>query len=504
MAEHHEDADIELAGPRLRLLACAQENDVAGVARILQQHPELRDARSDKGVTAVHEAAQRGSLAVLALLRDCGARLNIPNVEWMTPLMVALLHGQGAAVSLLLEACPAAVAGRNGAAVLGLCVQLGLPEPFLRQLHAAGAQPDAVGRWGGTPLHMAAERGSAAAVRQLLKLKERVDVDVPDCEGWTPLHLAAGLADKRACSAIVATLLHAGANPEARTANGHRPLDVSRAGDTAAVALLERKTAAQPASAILSPVAGTAAEAAEQPAGAVPLALVSSPQLGPPTPAKVGRGIDGLLCLSPMCCAVQCDEHSDCAQSWRACCPCSPAVDGIGCCCCCASKAAASATACCSCCGGCATAAAATTAAISMSSCCCCCTPAAAASGAGSSCPASCRASPSRPCRPDALLLAFCSSSCSHSKRLGLWASGSSNQVVACGIRQKFEEKKTSTRPYPNGHLSALQYLPANRSTCLRALLAQGASHLALAQLLQTGSLASSMAQLTRILQQNV
>jgi len=316
MAEHHEDADIELAGPRLRLLACAQENDVAGVARILQQHPELRDARSDKGVTAVHEAAQRGSLAVLALLRDCGARLNIPNVEWMTPLMVALLHGQGAAVSLLLEACPAAVAGRNGAAVLGLCVQLGLPEPFLRQLHAAGAQPDAVGRWGGTPLPMAAERGSAAAVRQLLKLKERVDVDVPDCEGWTPLHLAAGLADKRACSAIVATLLHAGANPEARTANGHRPLDVSRAGDTAAVALLERKTAAQPASAILSPVAGTAAEAAEQPAGAVPLALVSSPQLGPPTPAKVGRGIDGLLCLSPMCCAVQCDEHSDCAQSW--------------------------------------------------------------------------------------------------------------------------------------------------------------------------------------------
>lgn len=77
---------------------------------------------------------------------------------------------------------------------------------------------------GNTPLHVAANRGRLDVVRLLAGRK--VNIEARNVDGKTPLHLAA----TQSVGSVVTTLLALGADPDSCTPSGEGPLDLARAG----------------------------------------------------------------------------------------------------------------------------------------------------------------------------------------------------------------------------------------------------------------------------------
>lgn len=123
--------------------------------------------------------------------------------------------------------------GRYGMTPLHRAAYNGLTEA-VRLLSAAGADVNAVDRRGHTPLYYAAEKGDTDAVRLLLEAGGSIQAALD--KGWNKLHFAAsaGLADK------VRELLEAGADPNTGTwaGNGSALLSAAANGHTEVVRLL--------------------------------------------------------------------------------------------------------------------------------------------------------------------------------------------------------------------------------------------------------------------------
>lgn len=85
-------------------LMYAAINNNAQIAYILISHSTAHlDVRDRFGNTALHYAAQRGSLDVLHELLDAKAPVDLPNREGITPLMMAANNNHVEAVKLLLK-----------------------------------------------------------------------------------------------------------------------------------------------------------------------------------------------------------------------------------------------------------------------------------------------------------------------------------------------------------------------------------------------------------------
>jgi hypothetical protein len=100
-------------------------------------------------------------------------------------------------------------------------------------LPAAAAEDDAVewplGSLHGTALHYAVKSGSLAMVRLLLDCGADVNA-ATEPAGWTPLHDATYYTlerDLRDGESIIRTLVQAGADLNATTCGGYRPLDLA-------------------------------------------------------------------------------------------------------------------------------------------------------------------------------------------------------------------------------------------------------------------------------------
>ncbi len=103
-----------------------------------------------------------------------------------------------------------------------------------------GPDPDVRGPDRRTPLHVAASRGSVAALQALLDAG--ADPNARDKDGWSPLHLAAALSGE----AHVQRLLDAGADPSARDRDGNTPADLaSFSGSPELATLLGRHAASR-------------------------------------------------------------------------------------------------------------------------------------------------------------------------------------------------------------------------------------------------------------------
>lgn len=189
-----------LRDPRIQVFVAVSTDDLSLLERILDEAPELANARNADGMSLLLFAAHMGHLHGRRPVTDCLLR-------------------RGVTVDF------------EAACALGQRDWV-LAHPALGQL------ADAPGSWGRTPLMWAASGGHAALAGDLLARGARVNAQ--DNWGCTALHLAA----EHGHLALVEHLLGHGADPALRLGNGKRPVHVAaKSGHEAIVARLREADA---------------------------------------------------------------------------------------------------------------------------------------------------------------------------------------------------------------------------------------------------------------------
>jgi ankyrin repeat protein len=183
------------------------EADVDEVARLLSAGADV-NAANDYGITAMALAAEVADTDILTRLLEAGADADSPNLEGQTALMAVARTGNIAAARLLLEhgATVDAREGWGGQTALMWASARRHPEMIellvahgadvdARSLHrdyqrhvTAEGRPKSLDSGGFTPLLYAARENCLACVDALLA--HGADIDLPDPDGVTPLHLA--------------------------------------------------------------------------------------------------------------------------------------------------------------------------------------------------------------------------------------------------------------------------------------------------------------------------
>jgi ankyrin repeat protein len=276
-----------LNDPLARFLRAAADGDLQTVRAELVHEPEIANVAGPHPFwggrpTAVTLAAEWGRIDVLRFLLEYGADPDGGPAEYdrWPPLLCAISKGHPEAARLLIEhgarvdAFAAAALGDAGrmAAILSddpdavsrtgpnraTPLHFATAVDVARMLIAAGADPEAVDQHGMTPLRTAAyagDRGRAVArfllapdggadifvaaalddtdgIRRLLD-RDTTLLDARDpsvgpasARGGTALHIAASLGREAAARA----LLEHGADPDARSDEGHAPLHYAAGG----------------------------------------------------------------------------------------------------------------------------------------------------------------------------------------------------------------------------------------------------------------------------------
>ncbi len=159
----------------------------------------------------LHEAIALRNFSGLQTALLTGADLNALDVDKQTPLMLALATNQEDMTRSLLELnVNVAHVDKNGLTALHL-VSLSSFRGVTDQLIAQGASPLAKDQAGSIPLHYAAVTGNCEVIDVLAPYSfvDGMKVDIPNNDGFTPLHLA--IQEGRLNAAK--HLLDAGANP---------------------------------------------------------------------------------------------------------------------------------------------------------------------------------------------------------------------------------------------------------------------------------------------------
>lgn len=154
-----------------------------------------------KGMTGLHEAAKRGHIEAARELLDAGADVNARTSQTkMTPLYLSAFFGKTDAVKLLLAGgANPDLPNINGATPLYVAAQGGHND-IVGILLAAQANPDVMHK-GWAPLHIAAYKNQAEAIRQIAA---HVDIDLINANGDTALYLAARHGHVDALHALLA------------------------------------------------------------------------------------------------------------------------------------------------------------------------------------------------------------------------------------------------------------------------------------------------------------
>lgn len=150
-----------------RLVQFAAQGDVKMVELLLQAGLKATDAEPRRHVTALHNAAAQGHLALATLLIDQGAQVDAADWTGTTPLMAAAYFGQLETVRLLLARGAAADAtARDGCTVLAAAAYGG-KSAIVQALLARGASPGQACASGDTPLAIARRAGQGAVAALL-------------------------------------------------------------------------------------------------------------------------------------------------------------------------------------------------------------------------------------------------------------------------------------------------------------------------------------------------
>lgn len=178
--------------------------DVSVVRALLDAGAYPR-ATDDTYETPLHRAARNDDVAVVHALLEAGALASAPDMDGRTPLHTAAAEGGSASIA--------------------------------RALVSAGADVGATDNMGYTPLHMAS---AVAMVRVLVELGANVEAVSATRKSCTPL--LAPVEEQKVYHDAMKALLDAGADIDARCANGRRALGLCAFHGNAATAqvLLDR------------------------------------------------------------------------------------------------------------------------------------------------------------------------------------------------------------------------------------------------------------------------
>ncbi len=184
---HLRDVLLRKAAERC-ILAAVIIGDLANLEAISQASPASVNRPDAKGRTPLHFAVADGRAKVVKALVRLGANVNALDKTGMSPLHCAVNKGYRSICTLLL----------SSGADANLITNLGLTplhmaamksDELTLALTRSGADVNAQGPQGETPLLIAARRGATERVRHLLKAG--ADITATDRAGQTALHLAA-------------------------------------------------------------------------------------------------------------------------------------------------------------------------------------------------------------------------------------------------------------------------------------------------------------------------
>lgn len=217
------DIDARGAEGYTALHMAIMKEEVGVVALLIEGGADV-EARDDDGLTPLHIAVAQGDLSIIESLLGNGADVNTANAYGTTALHGAVKMNPSAIPVLINHGANTESHDGSGATPLLLAVAEGQTES-IRLLIDGGANVNE--RGGGdyliTPLHLAISPDTDPSILSLL-IDYGADIEAKGAGGMTPLHLAIGLGTL----STVSTLLARGADPHLRNDLGLTAYDVAR------------------------------------------------------------------------------------------------------------------------------------------------------------------------------------------------------------------------------------------------------------------------------------
>ncbi|UCE41429.1 MAG: ankyrin repeat domain-containing protein [Candidatus Aminicenantes bacterium] len=183
------------------IMEAAEKGDMSKVQSILQQYPDLINAKNDEQETPLHMAAKGGYINIVEYLLSKGADVNARNNDNQTPLLHAAYYGKAPIVKLLLEkGADFNERDRYGRSVLHYPVRGGYKD-VVEILVSKGMDITIKDGMGVSPLRFAIEGGHAGIMEVFVASKA---LDVGGDIGKMALHLAAKQGQKEIADLLIA------------------------------------------------------------------------------------------------------------------------------------------------------------------------------------------------------------------------------------------------------------------------------------------------------------
>jgi ankyrin repeat protein len=209
--------------PAQEVFDLLRKGDVPAVKAMVEKSPQLVEARDGQGLTLLHYAAYGRSPDLIDFLIDKGAKPDVKDAEADTPLHIAAMNDRTEVAAALLKR-GASTEARDDyqRTALILCARERGQAATGRVLIDAGADVNAVDKFGDGALSLAAWRGKAEFIDLLLEKgarvpesgeKWRAGVSLAASQGLTNLfrRMTQGGQDLKAADPVGQSLLHSAA-----------------------------------------------------------------------------------------------------------------------------------------------------------------------------------------------------------------------------------------------------------------------------------------------------